>query len=71
VLEATESKCDGTKENFFKEVERVFDEFPKYHTKNEPGYLSGIALDYGLDDRCSERGRGWEFFSLTPCADRL
>jgi hypothetical protein len=30
--------------------------------------------DYGLDDRVIEvrfPGGGWEFFSLTPCPDRL
>jgi hypothetical protein len=31
----------------------------------------GIALGYGLDDRGSSPGRGWEFFSSPPCPDRL
>jgi hypothetical protein len=30
----------------------------------------GIATDYGLDDRSSNSGGGWEFFS-SPYPDRL
>jgi hypothetical protein len=29
----TEDKIDDMKDSFYEEVERVFDEFPKYHTK--------------------------------------
>jgi hypothetical protein len=31
----------------------------------------GIATDYGLDDRGSNPGGVCEFYSLTPCQDRL
>jgi hypothetical protein len=31
----------------------------------------GIATRYGLDDRSSSPGGGWEFFSSTPCPDWL
>jgi hypothetical protein len=31
----------------------------------------GIETDYGLEDRGLIPGGGWEFFSLTPCPDRL
>jgi hypothetical protein len=30
----------------------------------------GAAVVYGLDDRCSIPGRGWDFFSLPPRPDR-
>jgi hypothetical protein len=33
--------------------------------------LSDIALDYGLDDRGSSSGRGWEFFSSPLRPDRF
>jgi hypothetical protein len=29
----TEDKCDDTKDSFYKELEGVFDQFPKYHIK--------------------------------------
>jgi hypothetical protein len=29
----TEDKTDDVKDSFYKELERVFDKFPKYHTK--------------------------------------
>jgi hypothetical protein len=29
----TEEKCDDTKDSFYEELERVFSQFPKYHTK--------------------------------------
>jgi hypothetical protein len=29
----TEDKTDDMKDNFYEELERVFDKFPKYHTK--------------------------------------
>jgi exonuclease III len=29
----TEDKCDDTKDSFYEELEGVFDQFPKYHTK--------------------------------------
>jgi hypothetical protein len=38
---------------------------------DKPGQLNGIALGYGLDDRGSSPGRGWEFFSSPPRPDRL
>jgi hypothetical protein len=40
-----------------------------YTTMNqELGYLSGIALGYGLHDRgVSSPGMGWEFLSSPPC----
>jgi hypothetical protein len=31
----------------------------------------GIATGYRLDDRSSIPGGGWEFFSSTPCPNRL
>jgi hypothetical protein len=34
-------------------------------------HLHSGATDYGLDDRGSNSGKGWEFFSSTPCPDRL
>jgi hypothetical protein len=37
----------------------------------EPGYLSGIALGYGLDDRGFESRQGLEFFSSPPHPNRL
>jgi hypothetical protein len=37
----------------------------------EPGYLSGIALGYGLDDRRFESQRGSELLSSSPRPDRL
>jgi hypothetical protein len=33
--------------------------------------LVGIPTDYELDGRGSNPGGGWEFFSSTPCPDRL
>jgi hypothetical protein len=32
---------------------------------------TSIATDYGLDDRGSNPGEGWEIFSSTPCPARL
>jgi hypothetical protein len=29
----TEGKCDDTSDSFYEELEAVFDQFPKYHTK--------------------------------------
>jgi hypothetical protein len=29
----TEDKCDDIKDSFYEELEGVFDQFPKYHTK--------------------------------------
>jgi hypothetical protein len=44
----------------------------------EPVFISysqnssvGIVTGYGLDDRGSIPGGGYEFFSSTPCPDRL
>jgi hypothetical protein len=31
----------------------------------------GVTTAYGLDERGSISGGGWEFFSLTSCPDRL
>jgi hypothetical protein len=33
VYAPTEDNTDDVKESFYKELERVFDKFPKYHTK--------------------------------------
>jgi hypothetical protein len=33
VYAPTEDKTDDVKESFYEELERVFDKFPKYHTK--------------------------------------
>jgi hypothetical protein len=41
-----------------------------YSWFKEPGQLSGIALSYVLDDRVSNPGKGWEFFSSPPRPDR-
>jgi hypothetical protein len=37
----TEDKTDDVKDSFYKELERVFDEFPKYHMKILLGDLNG------------------------------
>jgi hypothetical protein len=34
----------------------------------EPGYLSGIALDYGLDDRWFESRQGMGIFLFTTAS---
>jgi hypothetical protein len=36
----TEDKSDNVKDSFYKELERVFDKFPKYHMK----ILLGISM---------------------------
>jgi hypothetical protein len=36
----TEGKSNDTKERFYKEIERVFDEFLEYHAKILAGYLN-------------------------------
>jgi hypothetical protein len=33
--------------------------------------MNGVALGYGLDDRCSTPGRDWKFFFSPLCSDRL
>jgi hypothetical protein len=52
----------------FRKGRELFQDLSDYR---EPRQLSDIAPGYGLDDRGSIPGRGWEFFSSTPCPERL
>jgi hypothetical protein len=61
----------------FQPIDTVCSWLPKLATEfnpnisRYPGWFSGIALGYGLDDRGSSLGRGWEFFSSPPRPERL
>jgi hypothetical protein len=35
-----EDKIDDVKDSFYEELERMFDKFPKYHTKELLGYFN-------------------------------
>jgi exonuclease III len=43
----TEDKIDDTKDSFYEELDRVFDNFPKYHTKI---LLGDFNLKVGRED---------------------
>jgi hypothetical protein len=43
----TEDKIDDVKDRFYKELERVFDKFPKYHTKS---LLGNFIAKIGRED---------------------
>jgi hypothetical protein len=56
--------ADGNKTSYIK----IFEKGNTSH--KEPGYLSGTAPGYGMDDWGFEY-TGWEFFSSSPCPYRL
>jgi hypothetical protein len=47
VHDPTEDKTDDVKDSFYEEVERVFDKFPKFHTKIS---LGGFNAKVGRED---------------------
>jgi hypothetical protein len=43
----------------------------KHRDKKSLASSVGIETDYGLDDRGTNTGGGWEFFSSTPLPDQF
>jgi hypothetical protein len=61
----TEGKTDHTKGRFYKELERVFDEFPKYHTKVLLGAFNAKVGREDIFKPTTENERLHEIHSLT------